>query len=163
MKQLWIQKNGKNYLYELQETKEAKNYLDLIMKNYELYEIQKEEDPNEILEGFTELFKENAKEEHYTFRKFEEKNKKCICYVPSTLNSIMEDGMIQLDSMVNELIEKEELETLSYLGSYLDSSRWKEKDFESCDWEMSIQNTIGYYKLFKTLEQEMNKNKMLMK
>ncbi len=160
MKQLWIQRNGRNYLYEIQETKEAKNYLDLIMKNYELYEIQKEENPNEILEGFIQLFKE---EEDYTVRKFEEKNKKFICYVPSALNSIMEEGLIQLDTIVDTLLQKEDMETLNFVGHYLVLSHWKEKKFDYCNMNVSIKNTIGYYKLFKAIEQEMDKNKVLIK
>ena len=163
VKQLWIQKNGRNYLYEVKETKEAKNYLDLIMKNYELYEIKKEDDPNEILEGFIQLFKENAERENYTLRKFEEKNKKCICYVPSALNSIMEEGLIQLDTIVDTLLQKEDMETLAFVGHYLVLSHWKEKEFDICNMDLSIRNAIGYYKLFKTLEQEMSKNKILMK
>ena len=160
VKQLWIQRNGRNYLYEIQETKEAKNYLDLIMKNYELYEIQKEENPNEILEGFIQLFKE---EEDYTVRKFEEKNKKFICYVPSALNSIMEEGLIQLDTIVDTLLQKEDMETLNFVGHYLVLSHWKEKNFDYCNMNVSIKNTIGYYKLFKAIEQEMDKNKVLIK
>ena len=39
----------------------------------------------------------------------------------------------------------------------------KEKNFDICNMDLSIRNAIGYYKLFKTLEQEMDKNKILMK